>query len=99
MGSNVIMDTLRDKNLPFCDAVVMLQSIVPYDLFSAYHYSLCHTFRSSHDETVGVVDFLVWFDKMSQGDRQRDSIYDRLVGHLAVRKVGTYDALWVLLRA
>lgn len=92
------MESIRNKTLPFIDIVIVLQSIVSYDLFPSFNRSLCMTFRGSHDQTVSVGDFLDWLNSASQGEQQRESIYDRLVGHLAMHKVAPYDELWTLLR-
>ena len=92
------MESIRSKSLPFIDTIIILQSIVPYDIFPSFNRSLCATFRGSHEQTLNLGDFLDWLDETTRGEQQRDAIYDRLVGHLAMHKVGAYDQLWTLLR-
>ena len=98
MYSAATMESIRSKTLPFIDIVIILQSIVPYDLFPSFNRSLCMTFRGSHDQTVSTGEFLDWLNVASQGEQQREAIYDRLVGHLAMHNVGLYDQRWALLR-
>ena len=90
--------TMESKTLHFADIVTVLQAILPYDLFPGYNRIFCLEFRNCHDGYLGVDTFVNFLRTASNNLPERSSIFERLVGQLAMRKVGDYDALSEWLR-
>ena len=84
---------MESKTLPFADLVIVLQAILPYDLFPEYNRAFCNQFRDFHDGVIAVGDFVYFLGRASHALPERDSMFERLVGQLAMRKIGEYDSL------
>jgi hypothetical protein len=89
---------MESKSLFFADFVVILQAILPYDLFGVYYNDLCMAFRDRHDSRISVDEFVNFLDATTWNRAERSSVFARLVGQLAMRVVGAYDQLDQYLR-
>ena len=79
--------------LLFAEYTVVLQAVLPYDLFPSVNRAFCLDFRNRHDDQLERGEFLNFIGVATQNWPERESIFDRLVGQLAMRKLGTYDEL------
>jgi hypothetical protein len=84
---------MESKSLFFADFVVILQAILPYDLFGTYYTQFCISFRDRHDSRIEVTEFVTFLDSTTWNRAERQSVFARLVGQLAMRVVGAYDQL------
>jgi hypothetical protein len=84
---------MDSKTLPFADLVTVLQAILPYDLFPEYNRAFCNQFRDFYDSKLTVGAFIGFLDVTTTNLFERESMFERLVGQLAMRKVGSYDEL------
>jgi hypothetical protein len=81
--------TMDSNTLLFANYVVILQAILPYDMFPQYNRALWLAFRDRHDGYISVGDFVNFLRSHSL-----TWVFDRLVGQLAMRDVGEYDAIY-----
>lgn len=82
------MDT---ATLSFAEFVVILQAILPYDLFPPANRLFCLDFRNRHDDDLYIGEFINFLTAALRRFPERESIFDRLIGQLAMRKIATYD--------
>lgn len=90
--------TMDTATLPFVELVVILQTVLPFDLFPFVNSSFCLAFRNRHDGHLTVGEFVGFLSAAIINLPEHNSVMDRLVGQLAMRKVGSYDGLatWLI---
>jgi hypothetical protein len=81
--------TMDSKSLLFADYVVILQAILPYDMFPEYNRVLWLAFRDRHDRHIKLGEFIEFLRSNSLM-----LVFERLVGQLAMRGIGEYDAIY-----
>lgn len=87
------------KQLPFPEFVGILQAVLPFDLFPMLNSGFCLEFRNRHDGHLEVGEFIRFLRVAIAALPEYNAVFDRLVGQLAMRKVGTYDELSAWLTA
>lgn len=90
---------METVTLPFAEFVVVLQAILPYNIFPSINHAFCLDFRNRHDDNLNIGEFIGFLALAVRRLPECDSIFDRLVGQLAMRKVGAYDDVAHLIAA
>jgi len=87
------MDSLLIKTLSTQEVASILQLIFPYDLTPVILTSF-HVKSRGREVTLNFLfDFL---ELETRGDSERQSVFGRLVGELAGRRIGDFDSLTLL---
>jgi hypothetical protein len=87
------MDSLRSKSLTTEEVASILQVIFPYDITPVILTSF-HVKSRGRDVTL---EFLFDFLELeTRGDSEQPTVFGRLVGELAGRRIGDFDSLTLL---